>query len=405
VLFESHGLTIWIDDLMLPVALVLAGITGWSDLKPMLPHLLGRIPYEKSPGGGRISNRILLLALAVGLAWHLFAWAWHAQGFGLYSFEMLQGKPMPYWFHVALNTTLAFGLGFLLWSLGLWAAGDGKLFGLLALILPLAVYRNNYLTWFPSFVLFFNTFIAVFAILVLEFAARLVGQVVAGGPGYLGKTMERAVTAFSKNKIRILNLVILFLAIFTTIRIMRHFLRAALDMGFGDINKTMVYVVLFLIFKPVTRLLEYKPTVWIAISIVVGYTGWAFLLDPTGEAKHHLADIGALALSIIIFRFAYDAYLRATDERRIPAAELRVKMVLSDESVRKFKERQDFYRRWLQPLEPDGLHPKQVEAIQDWYEENDPDGTVGIARTLPFAPALFFGTLITIMVRGLLLVF
>ncbi len=404
-MIEIGGLSFWIDDLMLPVALAIAGITGWTDLKPMVPHLMGRVPYEKSPGGGRISNRVLLIGLALGLAWHLFAWAWHAGGFGLYSFEMLQAKSMPYWFHVALNTGLSFLLGFLLWSLGLWAAGDGKLFGLLAMLLPLAVYRNNYLNWFPSFVLFFNTFIAVFAILVVEFAARMVVQVKEGGPGYLGKTMEKAVKALSENKAKVLGIIVLFMAIFTTIRILRHFMRAAMDMGLGDINKTMVYVILFLIFKPLTKLLRYKPTIWVALSIVVGYVGWAFFVDPTGEAKHHLWDIGALALSIIIFRFAYDAYLKATDERLIPISELRVKMILSDESVRKFKERGEFHKRWLKPLEPDGLRPKQVEAIQDWYEENDPEGSVGISRTLPFAPALFFGTLITIVVRGLLLVF
>mgnify|MGYP006971713038 CR=1 FL=1 len=398
-------MTFWIDDLMLPVALLLAGVTGWTDLKPMVPHLLGRVPYEKSPGGGRISNRVLLVALGVGLAWHLFAWAWHAAGYGVYSFEMLQGKALPYWALVALNTTLSFGLGFLLWNLGLWAAGDGKLFGLLALLLPLSVYRYNYLNWFPSFVLFFNTFIAVFAILVLEFAARLVVQVRTGGPGYLGKTLERAVKSLLDNKAKVLGIIVLFLAIFTTIRILRHFMREVLDLGFGHMNKTMVYVVLFLIFKPITGLLRYKPTIWVALAIVVGYGVWAFGFDPTGEARYHLVDIGALAFSIILFRFAYDAYLKATDERRIPVSTLREKMILSDESVRKFKERKEFYRRWLKPLEPDGLRPKQVEAIRDWYAENDPDGTVGIARTLPFAPALFFGTLITIIVQGLLLVF
>ncbi|MFH1529366.1 MAG: hypothetical protein ABIK09_01385 [Pseudomonadota bacterium] len=217
--------------------------------------------------------------------------------------------------------------------------------------------------------------------------------------------MEKGVKALSENKVRVLKIIILFLAIFTTIRILRHFLRVALDMGLGDINKTMVYVILFMIFRPLTRLLEYKPTFWVALSIVAGYAGWAFLFDPTGEAKYHLVDIGTLSLSIIVFRYTYDAYLKATDERRIPVADLRPKMILSDDSVRKFKERTEFYQRWLKPLEPDGLRPNQVEAIQSWYGENDLDGTVGIARTLPFAPALFFGTLITIVVRGLLLVF
>ena len=404
-MWEIGGLEVWLDDLMIPVALAIAGIAAWTDLRPMLPHLLGKVSYEKSPGGGRISNRVLLLGLGLGLAWHLFTWYWVGGGGDLYSANMMAGRAQSYWTHVAVNAGISFALGFLLWTLGLWAAGDGKLFGLLALLLPLAAYHNNYLTWFPSFVLFFNTFIAVFAILLLEFSTRLVLQAVRGGPGYLGQVRTKAWTALKENKLKVLNLLILFLAIFTTIRIMRHFLRVALDMGFGDINKTMVYVILFMIFKPVTGLLRYKATIWVAITIVVGYVIWAFGFDPTGEAKHHLLDIGALALSIIIFRFAYDAYLKATDERLIPASFLRAKMVLSDETVRKFKERKEFFRNRLHPLEPDGLLPAQLEAIHEWYEENDPGGTIGIARTIPFAPALFVGALITVVVRGLLLVF
>ncbi|MBM4372429.1 MAG: hypothetical protein FJ098_12290 [Deltaproteobacteria bacterium] len=394
---------LWPDDLMVLVALLFAGRAAWTDLRPVLPHLLGRIPFERSRGG-RIPNRVLLLGLLAGLSWHLGAWAWHGAGGEIHSATLLAGQSLSYAAQVALNAAASALLGFILWALGLWAAGDGKLFGLLSLLLPLASYSRNFFPVFPSFVLLFNTFIAVFAILVLELVLQLSARVTRGGRGYLAGMAGRGWRLLVEHRIRVLKLVLLFLAIFTLIRVLRHFAREALDLGFGPLNKTLVYVILFLLFKPITGLLRFRATLWASGVLLAGYLVWALALEPTGEAARGLVDVGAFTLSILAFRGIYDAYLKATDERRIPPALLRPGMLLSDESLRKFRERREFCRRWLDPLEPDGLTAAQVDAIQGWYQENDAGGLVGVARTIPFAPALFLGVILTVVQRGLLLV-
>ena len=309
-----------------------------------------------------------------------------------------------YWLAVGINGVLAFTLGVTLWLLGLWAAGDAKMFALLAFTLPLSTYSDNYLSYFPSFALFFNTFIAMFIILLAEFVlqvsamtGRSRGRII---PEKMGALWQKA----RENKLLVLKLVIFFLALFTVVRIMRHFVREGLDQ-FMEMNKTIIYCILFLMFRPLMRLAQKPWAFTVALLIILGYGVYAFFFDPTGEAKWEFINIGWLAASIIIFRFMYDAYLKATDELEIPPGELRKGMILGDATLARFVERKQFFKERVGDLAPDGLAQGQVEAIREWYAANDPEGVVSVARTIPFAPALFVGAVLTVAFSGLVFVF
>ena len=111
---------------------------------------------------GKIRNRLLLASLIVGVVWNV----------GLFLRARLgqddfvpADKALAYLGAVGLDVALSLLLGFVMWLLRLWAAGDAKLFAVLTLLLPLRYYRHNLLAYFPSFVLFFNTFIVFFGLL------------------------------------------------------------------------------------------------------------------------------------------------------------------------------------------------------------------------------------------------
>ncbi len=69
---------------------------------------------------------------------------------------------------VSLNFFSALAVGFLLWSLGSWPAGDAKLFALYVFLLPLHYYYKNYLPIFPGFALLLNIFIPFLTFLFLK---------------------------------------------------------------------------------------------------------------------------------------------------------------------------------------------------------------------------------------------
>ena len=65
-----------------------------------------------------------------------------------------------------------------------------------------------------------------------------------------------------------------------------------------------------------------------------------------------------------------------------------------------FKERDPEFIQELGPLMPDGITAKQVGQIRQWFEKWNIQPQVKLKRNLPFAPALFLGTLITIIFGG-----
>lgn len=392
------------DYIVMPAVLLFAGIAAWGDLKPMLPHLLGRTGYTGAVHG-RISNRVLLYWLVFGVLALIGGLVFEALG-GTYQAAqwVLETEGISLVWAVLINAGLAFLLAIALWLLGLWAAGDAKMFALLAFTLPLSMYHQNYLSFFPSFALFFNTFIAMFLLLLVEFSIQTV--FVAGrtrGAFFIEKGLDLW-KKFRDNKMLALKVTVFFLALFTFVRIGRHFIREGLEQ-YIELNKTIIYVLLFLMFRPLMRLAEKRWAFMAALGVIAGYAVYAFWFDPTGQAKYEFVNIGWLAASIIIFRLAYDSYLKATDEQELSWKELRRGMILGDTTLEKFKERKQFFKEKVGEIAPDGLTEEQVEAMCEWYSTNAPDGTVTVSRTIPLAPALFVGAVLTVIAQGLVLVF
>ncbi len=82
-----------------------------------------------------------------------------------------------YMLKVAVNSSISLAVGFLIWRLNFWPAGDAKLFFILSLLLPLKYFSNSYLPYFPSFIILLNSFICalifLLPILVWKTAAKI----------------------------------------------------------------------------------------------------------------------------------------------------------------------------------------------------------------------------------------
>jgi archaeal preflagellin peptidase FlaK len=392
------------ETILIPLVLLFAAAAAWGDLKPMLPYMLGRTGYAGA-AHGRIPNSLLkvwllfgVLALLVGYGWVAIGWPYPA----IERIEFTEG--LHYGAAVAINAGLSFALAVTLWELGLWAAGDAKVYALLAFTLPLSVYSNNYLSYFPSFALFFNTFVAMFVVLLIEFTIQTAIVAKRTRGHFFWAKFKGGLSKVAENKMVALKLIVFFLALFTFVRIGRHFVRFGLEQ-FMELNKTIIYVLLFMMFRPLMRLAQKPWAFAAALAIVGGFAIYAFFFDPTGEAKWELVNIGWMAGSIILFRLVYDSYLKATDEVEIPNANLRQGMILGDTTMKKFEERKQFFKEKVGTVAPDGLSEEQVVSLKEWFLDNNVDGTVFVARTIPFAPSLLIGALITVIVEGLVVVF
>ena len=246
-----------IDLVALPLVLGVAATAALSDWR-----------------SGTIPNRLLAWGAVAGAAWLLFTTVWLLCDGPGQSSVMRAGGPWGHLLDVVVNAVVAFALGLLLWWVGVWAAGDAKLFALLAFLLPLDFYETNLLAVFPSFVLFFNTFVCILVLLAAELAYKLVLRLFRPGAGRATAGLVRRAIAFLRGKgFGLVRIVLGFMAIFMTIRVGRHFARAALG-EVVTLNKTLVYVVLFLLFAPLTGFLM-RPRVFAVVCVVI--VGYAIL--------------------------------------------------------------------------------------------------------------------------------
>ncbi len=309
---------------------------------------------------------------------------------------------LAYLGRVVTNALLAFVAGFALWWFGLWAAGDAKLFALLALLVPLSAYSGAFWPAFPSYVLLFNTFLAVLAILLTELAIRGARQAVRPTP----EEAEAWRTAGTWVKGHAWDLVVGFVGVlflFLVIKTLRMLLRDALADTTPISSPTAMYFVLFLVFYPLSRLMRHK---WVGIPVVVATLGWIAYAAFFPTPEYNLATIlhvGALSISVVLFLVVYELYLNVFDFKAIGVWQLKPRMILAKKTREVLKEDMDLINGKLGAIGPDGLSAAQAETLRRWWIDRGKGARIHVSRTIPFAPALFVGTLLTVVLGGYLL--
>lgn len=392
---------------------------------------------------GKIYNRWLAAGLAAALAWLVVLPVFNALGgdaewkrypeLGLWSREepdpvaAVPGNPAPweaagdvsvwpppetlredgatalapipsfgvYLAKVAANAALALLAGFLMWWFGLWAAGDAKMFAVLTLLLPLSTYRGAYMPAFPAYVLLFNTFVAVMALLVVEMVARIVRQAVRPTEDEARVARETAAWVRSHAGELVLGFVGMFF-LFLVIKTLRGLFRDVLvDWTHLDV-KPVVYLVLLLVFRPVVRAMRDRRVLVPVALLTAGYITSVAVRPTEGHDLESVLSVGSVAGSIMVFYLLYGIYLNAFDFKAVRVWELKPRMILSRRTLEVLKEDQDLLDHKMGQAGPDGLSPDQVEVLRRWWIDRGKGGVVWVSRTFPFAPALFVGTLLTV---------
>lgn len=355
---------------------------------------------------GKIPNRLLLIGLLFGVEalFALFVWQ-HLGGPGQ-SVVMREAGAGGYLLALSLNGALSFLIGLALWWLGVWAAGDAKLFALLAFLTPHGFYSRSLVDVFPAFVLFFNTFFCLMSLLLVELFGKLLVRALRPGErraaADFARRAGRALVAKGWSVLRVIGG---FVAIFMAIRVVRHFARDAIG-AVVSLNRTLVYVVLFALFAPLARVLA-RPRVFAgAVAGIVAYTLYAFGLASDPELRRALVEIGWMSASIVLLGWLYTLYSNSTDVRSVPVSEVRPGMLLSASFLRSLRENSRFNNERMGAQRPDGLSSGQVETLRTWYERHDPQGAdapVELATTVPFAPAMLLAVIATVLLRGYIL--
>jgi hypothetical protein len=348
----------------LPAILLLGGITSYED-------------YRIS----KIRNKWIILSLLYSIVVNLAL---------ILYFSSTTGIRTHYIIELATNFVFALLVGFSLWYYNIWTAGDGKLFIAYAVLIPFSVYKWGYQQWIPSQVLLINIFIIGFFsmafIIFLKSKLKKIGQLFIRMGNSLFNLQRWA-------------LAVMFLfAILWLIGLL--FRLAGMDIS---------VFLMFLIALIMGPLLRYR---WFIFSMI--FTGILRLFfDPDIYTLSFLAFfifllfiwmIATYLLSDGIFFIGESLFteLVSTDK-------LKPGMVLYERIVKDRKGDDVFYRKEKkQPFEvskgifseeSEGVSPDQIKKIHSTGIKD-----IRVSKTIPFAPFLFLGVILTLLLSGSLLV-
>ncbi len=356
---------------------------------------------------GRIYNRRVLHGLGTGAAAYGLLLLAEAGGMGM---PVLVDEGWHWSAAVVIDLVMGLAVAILLWQLGVWAAGDAKLFAVYAFLVPPFCYTRSYLPGFPALPLLVNVFALVFVLLAADLirtGVPALARLAADGP-----RRTQALGATPGALLKLLPIVLTFTAMFAGIRAVREASREGISF-LVEVGDFTLFLVLFAVFRPLSRVIL---TRWgAAIFTLVSLACLAFLAQKNGFAGiPQLLLPSCLAVVLVIFARAYPALGRVN--RRIDVGRLRPGMLPGKESLQLLRSRE---QRELSELgdeapeheEPnttavptllgavtaDGLTEEQVRFIRTRYND---DEVILVERTLPFSPVLAAAALVTYFFGG-----
>lgn len=276
-------------------------------------------------------------------------------GFGLEFFLLclylgLGFVNISYLGQVASNLIIAFIVAFLIWRSGFWSAGDGKLFILLAFLLPLNYYSLGRLPFFPAFALLANTFFSFLFVITLQSLVFLFFYAWQTGKHQGLLTLFRGI----KNSI----------------------VKAIARQGWKKTIKIILFQLLFsLVFV-------------LALSYLY--------LDRPVDFK----SFWLYLLAFFLIRASVNFLLEKKRTEEINYQAINPGYSLADSNLNKFLEKDKNLKNQLGCLLADGLNAEQVDILQKYCSEKNIT-KLYINKTISFSNWLFAGTLITIIIRGI----
>lgn len=303
---------------------------------------------------------------------------WIKKGFGMGSLLILfafflQIITLDYVFQVVLNTSISLLLGFAIWRLGFWPAGDSKLFLLFCFLLPIHFYQKTYFAYFPSFALLMNSF-AVFLIfliyrsLAFAFQSLFLFAITKSDQRKMGSAFVQKLKYF-------------WSTLFQNKDNGNAFAQKIKDSGsklFQNRDK--------LFYNLVQRIAS--NILFLAIIFFIFKRGPSF-----NNSNSQMSFLLFLTVTALI-----NFYIKGNSHQKIDIDDLTVGMNLTEETVAVLKKDKNFFSE-IGPLRAEGLEEKQVKSMRDYMRSVNVE-QISIYQTIPFSPWIISGALMTVIFKG-----
>lgn len=346
----------------LPGILLLGILTTYTDIKK-----------------GLIKNKHLLFGLIYGV----FVYAFLILYFGNTDYNYL--------IESSLSVLLSLAVGFIVWYAGLWTAGDAKLFFVFSFLIPLSVYNYGYVKYFSQVNLLINIFLPLGVYYLILVVRKFKFKDI----------VEKLKEVF---EIRgLIELIIFVFAVTWPINLVFYYV----GIPHNYFTSSFVLLVILLIFNKLFS----RYLFWLTVLLSI----FRFIFDESVYSLSTYKDLGYIILIILSVRillilgfsvFTKDVKIKDLKPGMVPA-----EIVYEEDS--KYHKKDFFYAVFLwyiyekikdrknylfEPMD-DGLTKEDVSKLNKFKSKFDFD-SLRIQSTIPFAPFIFLGVLLTIFFSG-----
>ena len=306
---------------------------------------------------GKIFNKHIVIFLSVSFILNLL----------LVSFYYFKSIPINYSYLIELviSSCLSLIIGGLLWLIGFWTPGDAKLFFTYSFLIPLSIYNIGYIHYFPQFNLLVNTFVPVFIFMFFKLILR--------------SSKSDKIKAL-KNLFNFKELIFLFIALFSFSWIIAVFERNFL------FNLFILFLIIFLLKK-------YLKVFLVVVSFL--FFVLRLIFDKSVYNLDFLENFLIFYLVFVLIKFILDLSFEFFT-KEISVNQLKPGMILAErvfEEKGKIKKERKLFSFFN--FDNPSLDDKLINEIK-----NKSIKEIKIYETVPFAPFMFFGVILTLLVKG-----
>jgi Flp pilus assembly protein protease CpaA len=344
----------------LPTLLALGIVTSYEDIKE-----------------GKIRNKYVIAGLVLSVLIHSL----------LLLFRIID---IRYVLLLGVYVLIALVLGVFLWFIGAWSAGDAKLYVCYIALIPLGVYRNLAAD-FPIFTLLVNTILPVFFYLLIKM---------------LIKTSSKHKLKAVKKMLNWKYILTILLVVFSIGWI------TDLVLGYLGVTYNFLYSLLgiIILFKVFQKVFKKKTMIFLVIlSIIRIFLNTEEIFTPEFLIGFTFMVLLFAFVRLLIWELG-EVYLN-----KVNIYKLQEGMILAEGIDKKgFKTKRSQYGysviddadKFIYKPSVEGLTKKDIRKIQKAHNRGLLHfNNIKVQQTTPFAPFMFLGVIITIILEGNLLVF
>lgn len=371
---------------------------------------IGIITSIEDSRSGKIRNKWIMFGFVYWLIMFSLFFIWNFSFDVVYDFftSRLESVSLlridySYLLSTIINGFVTLIFAFVLWELGIIAAGDAKLFWIYSLLVPITYYWKTYLPIFPSVVLFINTF---FVIVIYLFLISVYSYLKDNKGRYkksFFKEMQSIRQRHEKGKLSVKTIIgpiVGFLAIIITINLVADYYRI-------EIHNLPAYVIILLFlfrrflsnFFVKKNILEYV-ALYLLFLFLFGLTIDApMMLKMLWDAVRNLTII-IIVLSVVAFFI--ERYINKTSVTDVLVSDLKEKMIVDRDFIRKFKQNNQSYRKEVGRIYASGLTRRQASVVRDWALRSKIK-RVKVLKPFRLGVWIFLGVIVTLLAEGSLI--